>query len=446
METYLPIIKAILSDWYLLTINNPLYAAAIATVVFLLTAILYSIRVVSLKEKNIASEKARIELQNNLNAAQQKMQLMQEELTANTGQMQKDRQLAQNEAQRAAGLGEQLAQRNKQIAGIIQSLATSFDLGERPLPVTEDIKAEGLWQQHDRVIALLTTRLRSEQQVKTELQQSYQTETVKRAEKEALIETLQTMLAAQASQISKLEQALAEQKSMLQQQLNSAQQALSDTLEKHQSDLARLTELKQQAFELVHTRQQLRQLEEKLNARDTLIAQLEKNKPVDQIKVQPQAALIKQDVNETIIELKKTDEKVPSAPSVMEQPPVSLAKGQFGKLKNLFGKIRRQSAPVEPELADTKQDKEETRPIPPNVEQPSVSPAKGQFGKLKNLFGSKQQTTDTKQDEDDQSAALNKEQQSLNPDKTHVDETAGNPSNISDQLKNFYRKFTSKTE
>ena len=392
METYLPIIKTILSDWFQLTLNNPLYAVTLATVVWLLTAIIYSIKVASLKKKNIASEKARIELQNNLNTAQQQMQKMQEELTANTGQMEKAKQFAQNEAQRAAGLEEQISQRNKQIAGIIQSLATSFDLGERPLPVTEDIKAEGLWQQHDRAITLLTTRLRSEQLAKTELQQSYQAETLKRTEKEALIEALQTTLVTQTTQVAKLEQALAEQQSMLQQQLDSAQQALSFALEKHQFDLAHLDELKQQAFELVHTRQQLRQLEKKLTAGDTtLIAQLEKNKPVDQIKVQPQAALVKQDVNETIIELKKTDEEAPLASSDIEKQPVSPVKertvGVAGKLKNLFGKTKQEPITAEPESVETRPDEEDIQPAPSDVEQQSVNPVKGQLGKLKNLFG-----------------------------------------------------------
>ncbi|MDD5323326.1 MAG: hypothetical protein PHD43_22480 [Methylococcales bacterium] len=342
METYLPVIKTILSDWFQLTLNNPLYAAALATVVWLLTAIVYSIKVAFLKKKNIASEKARIEMQNSLNTAQQQMQLIQEELTANTGQMQKDKQLAQKEAERATGLEVQLSQRNKQIAGFIQTLATSFDLGERPLPVTEDIKAEGLWQQHDRIITLLTARLQNEQQAKTELQQSYQAETLKRAEKEALIDALQTNFVTQTSQIAKLEQSLAEQKSMVQQQLESAKLALSDAQEKYQSGLAHLDELKQQAFELVHTRQQVKQSEEKLNAGDALIAQLEKSKPADQIKVQPQASLIKQDVNETINELQKTGEEAPPVSSDTEQQPVGPVKektgGVAGKLKNLFGK------------------------------------------------------------------------------------------------------------
>ncbi|MFZ2169805.1 MAG: hypothetical protein WAW61_09235, partial [Methylococcaceae bacterium] len=403
METYLPIIKTLLSDWFQLTLDNPLYAAALATVVWLLTAIVYSIKIAFLKKKNIASEKARIDLQNNLNTAQQQMQLMQEQLAANTGQMEKAQHLAQNETERAAGLEEQISQRNKQIAGIIQSMATSFDLGERPLPVTEDIKAEGLWQQHDRVIALLTSRLRSEQQAKTELQQTYQAETAKRAEKEALIETLQTTLVNQANQVAKLEQMLEEQKSLLLQQQDKAQQELSQTLEEHLTELARLTELEQQALDLVNTRQQLTQLEEKLNVKDVLITQLEKNKPDDQVKVQPQPAVIKQQ-EETLIELKQIDEEVPATASDIGQQPVTPVKeqtsGVTGKLKGLFGKTKQEPITTEPESVKIKQDEPKIQPAPPlELEKKSVSAAKGQFGKLKNLFGSKQQAEETKQDE-----------------------------------------------
>ena len=461
METYLPIIKATLADWIQVTVNNTKYAVALAIAVWLLCTILYSIRIAFLKRQAIASEKAHIEKQNDLNAAlnnaQQQMQKMQEELTANTGQMEQARQLAQKEAGRAAGLEEQLSQRNQQIAGIIQSLHTSFDLGERPVPVMGDIKAEGLWQQHDRVINLLTTRLRSEQQAKTELQQSYQAETAKRAEKEALLETLQTTLAAHTGQVSKLEQALEEQKSMLQEQQDKAQQILSQTLEKHLAELARLSELEQQALELVNTRQHLTQLEEKLNAKDTLITQLEKDKPVGQVKAQPQPAPLKQEKTETIIELPKTEAEVPSAPSDEAKPLVSPAKeqtaGVTGKLKGLFGKTRQEPVTAEPEPAEIKQQEEEIRPVPVSVEeqpvitakeqtagvagkfkglfgktrqesvtaepepvetrqheeeiqlapsdvdQPSVSPATGQFGKLKNLFGSKQQPEETHPEE-----------------------------------------------
>lgn len=389
METYLPIIETILSDWFQLTLTYPWYAGALATVVFLLTAMLYSIRVASLKEQNIASEKVRIEMENNLNITQQKMQLMQEELTVNTGQMEKAQQLAEKEAQRAVRFEELLTQRNKQVAGIIQSLHTSFDLGERPLPVMGDIKAEGLWQQHDRVINLLSTRLRSEQQAKTELQQSYQTETAKRAEKEALLETLQTTLATQISQVSKLEQAFEEQKSLLQEQQDKAQQVLSQTLEKHLTELARLTELEQQALELVNTRQHLTLLEEKLNVKDALITKLEKDKLVDQAKVQAQPAPLKQEKIETIIELPKAEKEVAPAPSKMEEQLASLVKEKTGrvagKIKGLFGKTKQE--PITTESVETRPYEEEIQPAPSDVEQPPVSPIKSQFGKLKNLFG-----------------------------------------------------------
>ena len=409
METYLPIIKTLLSEWTLLTFANPVYAGALAVVVWLLTASIYSIKIASLKKKNIASEKARIEMQDKLNAelnaVQQQMQQMQGELAANTEQMQKDRQLAQKEAERAVKSEEQLSRRNKQIAEIIQSLATSFDLGERPLPVMGDIKAEGLWQQHDRVINLLTARLRSEQQAKSQLQQSYQDETVKRLEKEALIESLQATLAAQTSQLAKLEQTLEEQKSTLLQQQEQAQQILSQTLEKHLSELARLTELEQQALDLVNTRQQIAQLEEKLTAKEAPISQLEQAKPVEPVKVQaqPQPALIKPAEQETPIELKQTPQEIPPAaaapaPAVIEQPPVIPVKekigGVTGKLKNLFGKTGQEALVAAPEVAEIKQDKPEIQPAPLVVEQPSVKAeqpavtvAKAQLGKLKNLFG-----------------------------------------------------------
>jgi hypothetical protein len=432
METYLHIIQAILSDWLLITLNNPFYAAALAIAVFLLTAIIYSFRIASLNEEIAVSEKARVEMENKLNTAQQQMQLMQEELTANTGQMEQAKQLTQKEAVRAGGLEEQLSQRNQQVAGIIQSLHARFDLGERPLPVMGDIKAEELWQQHDRVINLLTTRLQSEQQAKTELQQSYQAETVKRAEKEALLETVQTTLATQTVQVSKLEQALTEQKALLQEQQDKAQQVLSQTLEKHLSELARITELEQQALDLVNTRQQITQLEVKLNAKDALITQLEKDKSADQVKVLAQPAPLKQEKIETIIELPKTEEEILPAQPVIEQAPASPVKeqtgGVTGKLKGLFGKAKPEPITPEPEPVETRQYEEEIQPVSVRMEEQPVSPVKeqtgGVAGKLKGLFGKTKQepitaepeSVETRQDEPEiQSAPVAVEQAPVSP-------------------------------
>ena len=386
METYLPLMKSLLTNWVQSTINDPLYAAALAITVWLLTASLYSLIIASLKKKIIAAEKARLAMENQLNTAQQQTQQMQAELTANTEQMQHHQLRADNETQRAAGLEQQLTLRNKQVAAIIQALATSIDLGERPLPVTEDIKAEGLWQQHDRVITLLTTRLRNEQQAKTDLQQAYQAETAKRIENEAAIATLQSGLAAQTVQISNLEQALEAQKAQQQQQQDLAQQTLAQTLEKHLAELARLTELEQQALALVNAKQQLTYLEEKLTAKDALINRLENSKPAEAVKTPAPAAVVSApEVQEPVIEIPSTVEVIP--PAAIEPLSEAPAKGQLGKLKGLFGKTKPAPVAAEPEIIEEKQAAVEIQPEPVAVEQKPATAAQGQIGKLKNLFG-----------------------------------------------------------
>ncbi|MGZ8190147.1 MAG: hypothetical protein ACXWTS_02845 [Methylococcaceae bacterium] len=414
MQPTLSTIQSILSDWYLLSINNPLYAAVVAIVVCLLTAMLYSIRIGSLKKKITAGEQVCTGLQNNLDSAQQKilqmqeeMQQIQEELTANKSQMEKYKREAENEAQRALGYEKQIFERNKQIAGVIENLSTHFYFSERPTLVTGDIKAEGLWQQFDNVITQLTERLLSVQQTKLELQQDFQVETAKRLEQEALMATLQTTIATQASQISGLEQAFEEQKSTLQLQLHEVQQTLSSTLENHQADLARITDLGQKALELVDTKQRLRQLTEQLTVKEALIAQLEINKSAEQVKVETKTDLVIQDENAALTELNRTEETQPVFSDIQqasENPANDQPGGIAGKFKNLFGKPKQQPVTEEPELVDNIQEEVQFEPLVEepaqqvefqpelSVEaQPAVNSVNEQFGKIRNLFGGKQQ-------------------------------------------------------
>lgn len=384
METYLPFIKALLSEWYLFTLNNPLYAAALAIAVWLLTAMLYSFRIASIKRSKVACEKAGIK---SLNAAQQQLQHSQEELAATVEQMEKAQSTAQNESQRALALEQLIYQRNQQIAGIIQLLATSFDLGERPLLASEDVKADSLWQQHDKVITQLIERLRTEQQAKVELQQTFQAETAKLAEKESLLEALQTILASHTSQLSRLEQALDEQKAILQQQ-NDAQQALSASLKTYQPTMSRPVEPEPEPFRAVRTWQQPIQQEASTAIAEPLIAQAVENHKIEPIITEeppiatrwqnevepiieaPQAATRWQDEQlpsaiEPTFEAATPDlapqqlnQEIPSEPSDSEQQPAP-AKSSLGKIKNLFGKPK----------------------------QKPVNPEKGSIGKIKNLFG-----------------------------------------------------------
>ncbi|MDO9422593.1 MAG: hypothetical protein Q7T40_00165 [Methylobacter sp.] len=398
MQTYLPFIKALFSEWYLLTLNNPLYAAALTSTVWLLTALLYSIRIASIKRAKVASDKAGI---GKLNAAQQQLQHSQEELAEAVVHMEKAQSAAQNETQRALTLEQLIYQRNQQIAGIIQTLATSFDLGERPLLASEDVKADSLWQQHDKVITQLTERLRTEQQAKIELQQACQAETAKRVEKEVLIKALQTTLDNHTSQLSRLEVAFEEQKTMLQQQQDNARQVLSDTLKKYQADMTRPVESEQETIKTVTTSQQPISLEESPAIEEPLMAQPEPDSPVIQVNDVPHAAVSWQ--KEAPIELVANEEAlapmpsaikpqaaVEDAPSVaadIDQQPVIPAKGSLGKFKNLFGK-KQQPIKTEPQWADIKSDE----PLLSDEKQQSDQEVKKESGKLKGFyskFGSK---------------------------------------------------------
>lgn len=490
MQTYLPFIKAMLSEWYLFTLNNALYAAALAASVWLLTAILYNIKIAAIKRSKAADDKTNIET---LNAMQQQLQQSQEQLAANVEQIEQAQRTAQDETQRTFALKQLIHKRNKQIAEIIQTLATSFDLGERPLSANEDVKADALWQQHDKVITQLVERLRTEQQAKIALQQTCQAETAKLAEKEALLKALQTTLDSHTDQLSKLEQALAEQKSMLQHQDN-AQQAISDTLKKYQPVItqpAYTTQPAEPEPEIVDTTpQQPAQLEESPAIEEALIAQPEQDSLVVQVE-EPQTIRRRWPDEETSTESVATDEaaapipsditpepadeEVASVSSDTDQQPVNSSKGSFGTIKSLFGKTKQQPLKVEePQIARRWPDEEpliesvtteetaapmpsDITPEPAAEEVPSVSPdtdqqpvnaTKGSLGKIKNLFGkTKQQSAKTEpqwtvpeSDEIEARPLLSDSEQQFEDE---IPETAKNSSG---KLKGLYKKFTSKNK
>ncbi len=396
MQTYLPFIQSLLSDWYLLTLNNALYAGVLATTVWLLTATLYSIRIAAIKRAEVAANKASLK---SLNDVQQQLQQSQEESAASALQLEKVQRAVQDETQRALKLEQLIYQRNQQIAGTIQTLATSFDLGERPLLASEDIKADSLWQQHDKVITQLIERLRTELQTKVELQQVCQAETAKLVEKEALFDTLQATLNTHANQLSQLELAFEEQKSLLQQQ-NNAQQALSDTLRKYQSNVAQPTEPKQEAINVV--------FQESPDTETALItlAQPEQLSEIAQVNEEPLVASVTwQDEDSQIelvvttkaaapmlsdIELHPAYEKAPSVVLNIEHQPINPPQGSLGKIKNLFGKSKQQPIKTEPQWAITTPDEQKVQTSPSNTEQQPKDEVSGKAentqGKLKGFY------------------------------------------------------------
>jgi len=233
MQDYLPEIQALLSEWYLLTMSNPLYAGALVLTVWLCLVFFYNIKVLFLKKKQKVSEQGRIELQSQLDTTQQDLKQSEATLADSVQQ-------AEQNAQAAADVVEQVKERNLATVTAIRALAAKFDLNEQLVGSDSDMKAEFIWQQQDNVVAQLTERLESAQKINNEREAIHQQEIGQLKEKEALINSLHATLDAQTKQFAQLEQALEAQKLSQQEQQNEAQQLLASTLEKHQLDFTRL--------------------------------------------------------------------------------------------------------------------------------------------------------------------------------------------------------------
>ncbi|RIZ69604.1 MAG: hypothetical protein D0530_09840 [Methylococcales bacterium] len=376
METYLPLFKTIFADWVQLTINEPLYAGTLALIAWLLSACLYNIKIAFLNRQSTARENARIDAINQLSSAQLQMQDMQQKLIENSEQIKKDQEWSKNETGRAAKLEDQLQDRNKQIAAIIQSFSTSFDLGERPLPLTEDLKAESLWQQFDRTIHLLITRLRNEQETKAELQIALKAETLKSTENEAAISRLQSGIAAQTIKIANLERLLEEQTYTLQQQ-DHAQLVLEQSLVNKQVEVVQ-------------------------NNKETISFSVDSepsnNEPLTTAPPEIIAStdLISEPLPTTITSTTK--------PTLSEEitalPPIKSSKNQLGKFKNLFEKTLKKKAITTPEIITGQQTDSVIQQVQLEIapEPAAIKLSKSPLKKMKYYFGEAKQITETKLD------------------------------------------------
>ncbi len=377
MESYLPLIKSMLSDWYLFTLDNALYATVLAATVWLLSAILYNIKIASLKRAKNASEKVANE---NLNAMQQQLQQSQEHLVATVEEKEQNQSAIDKETQRALVLEQLIYQRNQQIAGVIQLLASNFDLGERPLLASEDFKAEALWQQHDKVISQLIERLRTESKAKIELQQACQIETAKVAEKEGLLKLLQATLDTHTHQLSNLEQALDEQKTIL------LEQRLASTVTAPQPEVPQVAEIKP----VVTDWQQPMHIEDSPVIEAPLMAEPE---PMTEANLNPTMAASwlpdptpvepAEPLFSEITPQPEPENEWPldnQLPLDDETQPATAPKGSLGKIKNLFGKKQQ---PVKTEPQWNNETPEQTQPS--TSEQPAA-PVETKPGKMKGFY------------------------------------------------------------
>ena len=132
MELFLQSWQPFMADWFALTVANPAYAATIAGITWLLTAMLGAIRAKGLKKIIGQQQLALDDVNGQLQTTRQTLAISQAD--------------ADQVRQAAQASHMLLVQRNNQVANIIQMLAMSFDLGEHPIPVTEDAHAEALWE------------------------------------------------------------------------------------------------------------------------------------------------------------------------------------------------------------------------------------------------------------------------------------------------------------
>jgi hypothetical protein len=388
MQAYLPIIQDQLFQWYQLTLDNAAYAAALTASVWLLTVLFYRIRIAFINRKNRIKAK---EAQNSIDAAQQQAQKLQEELSANTARMEESEIAANTATQRALDLERRITEHNIKLNDSLRALTISFDL-DRPASSAEgDLEPESLWQQYSAAIAQLTERLRAEQQAKTELQQIYQSETAKLAEKETLLETLQAQLDAQAHRLAGLE----EQNALLQQQI-------SDAAQKQQSETARLVELEKPAVEQAHAETQQLPPEEDAFAQNVLIEQLEKAGQAEQI----QPSIVEQ--QHAPVELEETS----AMATDIEQPSLTPVHNPINevnsKIAHIFGGAKEQIAKLDEKAASwpAAADKtaEEPQPVPAEStmeavqaepsgpeSQPETDKAPKLTGKLKHMLGTARQ-------------------------------------------------------
>ncbi|GAB6141200.1 hypothetical protein JCM14076_19290 [Methylosoma difficile] len=410
MENLLPILQNQLADWLVLAQANTLFVAAVAGTVWMLTSILYSIRIGGLKRLLGKNERSLQQSQASLVEANQSLQQLQADLAQSVDAAAQANAAKDQEQQRADQLHAQLVQRNQQLAGSIQALAMGLDIGERPAPVTEDIQAEAVWQQHSRVIEQIVTALQTEIAAKNEWQSNSQNESAKRAALEAQVLPLQATMAEQAQQIEALaakldqqtsaylalQQQSAEQEALHQSQQQQSEAAFAQLIADHQADVQRLQALEQQANESAASAEQLQQSQAALADKDALIARLRVQleeataaKPVSVVAPVP----VVPEVIDTPVE--KVVMSAPETITPVEQPVEPLSEESprqtsLGLLKGLFSKTsqtpelpEQEIVPVDVVADPIPEPVKEEAPEPEQAEAPVKESA---FGFVKNIF------------------------------------------------------------
>ncbi len=253
VQDYLPFFQNLFDHYIQLTLANPAYAACIAIAAWLLTTIFYSLRIGFLNRRNRSTAKALLESQNGLNAAQNDIQELNNELTEKNEHIDQVKADFERELQRANSTQARLNTLSNQITESIAALTSSSNLAEQFSPNADGVEIEDLWQRYNATSKLLAERLASERKSLSELQQAFNAETAKIADKDQQLLTMQVRIDAHSQQVGQLEAKIEDLNTQLTRQEETIRLRLEESAAQHQADLVRLNALAQQAQAVAQT-------------------------------------------------------------------------------------------------------------------------------------------------------------------------------------------------
>lgn len=233
-QDYLPFFQDLALQIYNTSMEMPVYAGSLAVLVWLITAIFYSIRIGFIKGHLNKALKAGKEIQQALQEAEQKT------LAANEEAQQ---YLASQEqtAQQCQVLNDRLNELAQQFTQSITALAANPELGQQGLTASQGLAPESLWQRLNAANGQLADKLLAERQALQSLQQNLHDEIAKAADQEQQMQTMQLRLDSQSQQLAKLSLQADDHKAELAAQQQASQQQLVELEARYRREMTALS-------------------------------------------------------------------------------------------------------------------------------------------------------------------------------------------------------------
>ncbi len=236
VQDYLLFFQNLFLEYYHFTLANAVYATCLGISVWLLTAILYSFNIASLRKQLNASALALQETQKSLADGQQEISSLKEEIIGL-------QELIGIETNNVSQLKERIGEFEKNLSDSILSFAANPELGQQGLSVSQGLSIEHLWQRYSAAVKLLAENLIAQRQTSTELLAEKEADSAKISDLTLQLQSLELRYDSQKQQIDKLQLSVYDYKTQILEEQEKAQQNLKELEAKFQADLARLSVL-----------------------------------------------------------------------------------------------------------------------------------------------------------------------------------------------------------